>query len=565
MPTPELNWQPEPELLASLDRDVPEILASQKADGQFGTEPWISTDQNVLLPLAAAWSLEGSTHHHSDAVLDAIGRGGEALVAAQDDEGMWTFRKKDHSTWGQILMPWVYSRWIRAFRLVREALPADTRQTWEEGLLLGYTGIAATALGHIHNIPAHHAMGLCCAGQVFDRDDWRDQAARFMASVAAAQSPNGWWAEHAGPVVAYNFVYSESLGIYYAMSGDEAVLPALERAAIYHANLTYPDGSSVETVDGRNPYHGGRRLGNPGFSYTPAGRGYLLEQHGQHIAAGADFAADYAANMLLYTGSGAAEPTAATRERHLWHMGDEALVRRRRPWFLCVSAFTAPIPDNRWGQDRQNFVSLYHDDLGLVLGGGSTKLQPLWSNFTVGDPALLYHTEGDEEPDFSAREGLLHVPDRAVCIDGEEAAGAVLHYGQVQCRLEVRPCGDDAVDLVLSSEGPWGLPVEGHLTLMPRLGEALASSAGERLELGESPVEWEGGEGVWIEHGGWRLALPAGTRLLWPVLPHNPYRKDGTATAEEGRLVVCVPLTEARPSARLELATAGPGDGARSG
>lgn len=553
MSATELNWQPEPELLASLDRAVPDLLASQKANGQFGTEPWISTDQNVLLALAAAWSLEGSEHHHSDAVLDAIDRGGVALVEAQDENGMWTFRKKDHSTWGQILMPWVYSRWIRALQLVREALPEATRGTWEEGLVLGYTGIAATAMDRIHNIPAHHAMGLYCAGLVFDRETWRDQAAAFMADVAAAQSPNGWWAEHAGPVVAYNFVYSEALGTYYCLSGDDSILPALERAAVYHANLTYPDGSPVETVDGRNPYHEGRRLGNPGFSHTPAGRGYLLEQHSQHIAAGADFTPDYAANMLLYSATGPAEPTAAARERHTWHMGDEALVQRSQPWFLCASAFTAPIPDNRWGQDRQNFVSLYHDELGLILGGGSTKLQPLWSNFTVGDTALLHHATGDEEPDFSARQGLIHVPDRAEYVGGEEAAGVVLRYGDVECRLEVRPVSDDVVDLVLWSQGPWDLPVEGHLTLMPSPGAQLARSTGESAVLGDDPVEWPGGSGVSIEHAGWSLALPAGTRLVWPVLPHNPYRKAGDATIEEGRLVVCVPLGEQSPRASLRL------------
>ena len=39
--------------------------------------------------------------------------------------------------------------------------------------------------------------------------------------------------------------------------GGTCVAPtrALRRAAIYHSNFTYPDGSEVETVDERNPYH----------------------------------------------------------------------------------------------------------------------------------------------------------------------------------------------------------------------------------------------------------------------------------------------------------------------
>ncbi len=107
-----------------------------------------------------------------------------------------------------------------------------------------------------------------------------------MQQVVEVQSPHGWWPEHKGPVVSYNFVYSDSLGVYYGMSGDGRVMEALERAARYHASFTYPDGSAAETVDGRNPYHGGVHLGNPGFSHTARGRGYLAQQHALHMEAG---------------------------------------------------------------------------------------------------------------------------------------------------------------------------------------------------------------------------------------------------------------------------------------
>ena len=129
-------WKPEPQLLESLVSAVPDILSSQKENGQFGTEPWVCRDQNVLFPLSTAWALEQSLYHHTPEVLNAIVRGGDALIEAQDEQGMWTFRKKDHSTWGQILMPWTYSRWIRAYRLVRDAMPYDARARWEQALLL---------------------------------------------------------------------------------------------------------------------------------------------------------------------------------------------------------------------------------------------------------------------------------------------------------------------------------------------------------------------------------------------------------------------------------------------
>ena len=221
------TWKPEPELPASLDAAVPGILASQKENGQFGTEPWTCGDQNVVFPLAAAWSLGESAHCHSDELLQAIVRGGDALIEAQDGNGMWTFRKKDGSTWGQTFMPWTYSRWVRAYSLIRGAMAWDARARWEAGLLLGYEGISRSCLSSVHNIPAHHAMGLYCAGSVFGRQEWTTQAAEFMGTVMDAQSPHGWWAEHKGPVIGYNFVYSEALGVYYSMSGDARALEAL--------------------------------------------------------------------------------------------------------------------------------------------------------------------------------------------------------------------------------------------------------------------------------------------------------------------------------------------------
>ena len=75
-----------------------------------------------------------------------------------------------------------------------------------------------------------------------------------MHKVVATQSEGGYWSEGGGPVVNYNEVYVEAVGIYYAVSGDKTVLPALERAAGFHYAFTYPSGQSSRPVDQRNPF-----------------------------------------------------------------------------------------------------------------------------------------------------------------------------------------------------------------------------------------------------------------------------------------------------------------------
>jgi hypothetical protein len=136
--------------------------------------------------------------------------GGDALIDDADAEGKWVFRKKDGSTWGKIYMPWTYSRWIRAYAVVRDAMPPARRARWEKALRLGYAGISRELRkARLVNIPAHHAMGLYFAGRLLNEPAWSKQAAEFLHRVVAQQHADGYWSEHVGPVVLYNTVYCE--------------------------------------------------------------------------------------------------------------------------------------------------------------------------------------------------------------------------------------------------------------------------------------------------------------------------------------------------------------------
>ena len=258
--------------------------------------------------------------------------------------------------------------------------------------------------------------------------------------------------------------------------------------------------------------------------------------------------------MLLASGEGPIEETAAAKERFHYRMGDDALIVRRRPWFISLSAYVCEPEDNRWRQDRQNFVSVFHDRIGLILGGGNTKLQPLWSTCTVGDQSLLFHTPGDEEPDFGPHEGLIHVPDMAVLQDGEESPGLALHYGDERFTVTLLPRTGAELHLACEATTHTGLAVEGHLTLMPYFDEPLRLSTGASVTLNEGSMDYTMDEGDgWVEHAGWRLTLPQGTSIIWPALPHNPYRKAGDATIDEGRIVVALPFSATVPRYELML------------
>jgi len=540
------TWPPRDYLLKSLVERVEGVLNTQDLEtGRFGTQPWICTDQNVLFPLAVAWATEdeGNPWYHSDRVLQAIAKGGEALVDDQDDKGMWIFRKKDNSTWGQIHMPWTYSRWIRAYYLIKDALPAASREKWDKGLLLGFNGIRRYADGGVHNIPTHHAMALYIAGVCFDNEDWRQAAAKFMAKVVDKQDPAGYWSEHFGPVVGYNAVYVEALGIYYQFSKDPVVLQALARSADFHSKALWPDGSPVSAIDERQIYHSGVSIGNVGFSWTDAGRGYLLKQVAAYSDGGVKATnAEYAASMLLHSGEGTGTPPPGDTASSRVTIGDGgALIQREKPWQWCLSAYACKPPNNRWIQDRHNLIDIYHDAMGLVIGGGNTKLQPYWSTFTVGDPALLRHTPGDESPQFVPEVDLLWTPDEGSLDVSGDAPVLNLKYGQVDCSAGASVCEDGS--LALTFRAPADKQVEAHLPLLNRSG-VLKLANGQKLALDDADLRLDheqiGDSFTWR---GCRVSVPRGASLMWPAWQHNPYAKDGHSNLSSAKLVLCLPFS----------------------
>jgi hypothetical protein len=534
-------------LLGRLVEQVPGILKSfDRETGTFGTGIWVCRDQHPMYPLAVAYTTKAENNRYFKApdLLDVIVKAGDPLLQNMDERGQWVFAKKDGSTWGKIWMPWTYSRWIRTFGLIKDDMPSEDRKRWEEALILGYTGISKHCLGHVHNIPAHHAMGLYAAGKILDRPEWCEQAAEFLVKVSHHQREGGYWSEGIGPVVLYNFVYVDALGTYYAMSADERVFAALDKAAVFHRRFTYPGGQNVETVDQRNPYHDTIARGNVGFTFSPAGRAYL---HNQWSRAGLEnLDPDLIASLLRYGMEGPIADVPGTEEADVFVLSEDGAARaatvRKGPWFLCLSAYTAPVPTSRWTQDRQNLVSVYHDKVGLILGGGNTKLQPGWSNFTVGDTGLLAHTPGDTSPDFRPKGELYHVPS-AAALALEPGPGLKLSYGPETCRIEVRVQDERTLECVLEATAESQLPVAAHLTLIPRMNQPLKTAAGQSVVVADEPITLSPEQiGVWVSHGGYRLYPPPTASLHWPVLPHNPYRKDGRAEPSEGRIEIRIPF-----------------------
>jgi hypothetical protein len=547
------GWHFKQQLLPLLAQKVPDILKSQDAGtGRFGTGVFIVRDQEPMYALAVAWATpgEGNPYYHSDEVLNAIIKAGDALVAAQKPNGMFLFKKKDGSEWGDIYMPWTYSRWIRTFALIRDALPAEARNRWTKALTLAYAGILKTELVKpVQNIPAHNAMGLYLAGKTFDRSDWCEAAKKYMKQVVDVQYPDGFWTEHVGPVINYGFVYVEAVGTYYAMSLDPDVLPALQRAAEFHSAFVYPDGRPVEVVDERNPYEATAIVPNLGFTFSDVGRSWAKTRMEDRLRDGG-IGADLLASYILYGEEGAVQPIEKSSQQKFVTKDGDACTIHNGPWFACLTSYRADVSDSRWIQDRQNFFSLYRDGCHVIVGGGNTKLQPRWSTFTVGDPDLLKHTPGDENPNFLPPPGILHTPTDTKL---DPSSGRVeLTYGDVGCAAAIDISNEMQATVRYELLRPTQKRVEAHVTLVPVMKAKWRTASGEHGTLSSTPITLAPGQaGGWFELGRWRITMPPQATITWPVLPHNPYTKDGHAETNEGRIVMTLPFDA--KTARYEI------------
>jgi len=478
---------------------------------------WCVINQDIIYPLAVLYTTPGTSFYGDRRILEMVQRGGDAIRDFQYPDGQVEFLKIDGSRWGPTYMAWTNYAWLETYALLRDELGEERRKRWEEGLTLAHDGQAREISNlHVHNIPCWKGMSCYRAGQLFGRPDWQDAGTAMIQAVVAAQQPGGYWAEHGGPSTLYNYVYVHGLGLYYRFTGDERVLPALEAATDFHQAFLYPGGALVETVDGRVSYHDRIMLmGWVGFSACPQGR-RLVRYLAEHLNAKRDlhsYQGGAIASSAQHLIEGEEAPIWLDRPSFHEAYRDWALVCREGPWFACLSAFTCPPVASRWGQDRQAFLSLHHDERGLILGGGNSKDQAEWSSFVAS--------------------GRL-MPDRGELLP--EGDGIALTYGAVRCLLRIRM---DGTRVILTGEAEGG-PALQQFIVQARPGDTVTSATGRvaTLEAGTAR-QWGPAElGAWIEVSGARIAVPQGAAFRWPTAAFNPYAADGAAPfgAERGVL-----------------------------
>ena len=506
---------------------------------------WAVTNQDIIYPLALLYATPGTKWHNDTSVLELIQRGGDALRDWQDDTGRVEFIKIDGSLWGKTYMCWSMYHWVEALGLMRNHLDQQRRQRWEEGLRLAYFGVLAE-LGEnprIHNIPAWHAMGMTRAGHYFGEQRLLDGGKRIIHKIAATQVEDGYWAEGGGPTTLYSLVYVHALGLYYFFTGDQSALPYLQRALEFHIHFTYPDGAQVETVDGRVRYHGGvATMGLPGFAPFERGRAFIRHQLDcllKHSPAGG--LNTHFADIFQHCPADAPKADLPQHQKlYTYIHRNHAMMRRQGPWYSCCSGYLtatdklASNERNRWYLDRQNYLSIWHEKAGLVIGGGNSKGQCAFSTFEVVDGRVIRIQADTAQLEQSSERDTLR-----------------LTYGQTVCEVSVAALDDRRMEITFRATGPASDRIRAAFTLPHVAGKPLSRFGSDAAATPLDPLRstelgWPAGDTKaerWVRIGQLRLDLPPESALDWPEYPFNPYAINNMSEANEAVAIVSTTLS----------------------
>jgi len=203
----------------------------------------------------------------------------------------------------------------------------------------------------------------------------------------------------------------------------------------------------------------------------------------------------------------------------------------------------------RWIQDRQNFVSIFHDRVGLIVGGGNTSFSRSGATSRSATlaaatvrrarPIQVHSAAGDRAHSSARRWNRPTAGTDAGLMATNAARSRQTHQRHNPEHPSRATAQSDAV--------------AGHITLIPHMGKPFTCERGTQRTIGEEAFTLSGKDiGGWIEHAGWRLSLPRRRPSRGPCF-RTTLRQGRLSPCSEGRIVVSLPFSQQKPEYTLKL------------
>src|SRR5262245_13835428 len=272
---------------------------------------------------------------------------------------------------------WEIHFWLDTYRLLENDLGPERRARWKKEIEKIVAWFARETAARIDfpryqgpyirtstNHLALFASTVYLAGRVLPDKEWTKLGERALHRLATEeQTEDGYWGEFTdnGPATGYNYLTMCCVALYWEHSRDTDALKALRRATDFHKHFTWPDGTPVETINGRNRHWAPSAWGQFGFSHWPDGRRYAELLAGcvkARKVSGRDLGR-MAQNALYYhEGPTAAIPQEQPNAVH--QMKVPAGIRKTGPWIVCLSGLIDTPIDSRSEEHTSELQSLRH-------------------------------------------------------------------------------------------------------------------------------------------------------------------------------------------------------------
>ena len=456
-------------------------------------------------------------HHHDPKMLALAIRIGD-LLADEDEKG--TFEPRGDSDWDTSL-------WLEAYRILENDLGEGRKKRWRKAIernvalvlpdakeRLDFPWYNTPYIGTSPNHYAQYAGNLLLAGRTFGKPDWEELGAAILHRFSTVeQTPDGYWGEHSrrGPTTGYDYLTLSQVALYWELTKDPEAMQAMRRSTDFHKYFTYPDGTPVEVINDRNRHWGVSAWGQFAFSHFPDGRGYaeFLTSFFEPEILTVDQLGRLSQDALYYHEGPVSSPP-MRQERFSHRLDIPAGIRKSGPWVTCLSGVVDTYsPNNRFYLDRQGHISVFNEELGMIITGANSKRQPELATFseTFGDYAA--------HMPLSTRLQMNDTQDRLS-----------LGFNTFWTDLLVPQPSEDELTFrfVINGRGRPAKDLRINLQLALTPGETLETGAGQKVTLGPEEIELSPEDlGRSIRHHGWTMQLDPAARLTWPFYPQNPY------------------------------------------
>jgi len=545
-----------------INRQTSDLIAMQNPDGSFGAYPYSNAQYPFYTMAFALKKLPGSIWHGSTQLQAALIRTLEHYYDLVDDDGQTEFYGMAGLKWGKSLAGgWPVFCWQETLKMLAPDLPPDLFSRHREKILKIIACHFATTNQNIaadsglfktdvHNLFIWQMLLLYRAGILWQNGVWTSLGTDVLRKAVRAQNQDGWWSE-GGPTVGYNLVTTTAVSLYGEWSKDKDALIAMEKAAKYHDTFAYPDGTKIETIDGRMRYHPEvMTYIPPSFSRFAEGRAYLervlqalSKKHSFDIPDIQGF------SFLGFTYEHLTDtplPDIAQKATVSVLPALHSAVARQGGWCCVLCGYENQTQMGGFRLERQNLLSIWHEKTGLIAGGGHANYQPEFSSFNVIDrKGILYYLH--TSPQIQAKEQEMTL---------------TLSYGGLPLNIFVRLINDRRAMIRYSVESFTDeifsrYAVRANLVLIGRPGSPIRCEK-FNAKLDEKSLLWtEEDFGNGIEHNRWRLRIPQrkneSVAVKWPFYPYNSYRKDRKSELKTAAIIASAQLFPDEPAIEYEI------------